>query len=435
MKSDLNKADELTRRQFMANAAKTYLGVGLSPMLGASLASKALAQSGGKSQAAEAVIFLNMHGGMSHIDTFDVKPNNKEVQGPVNAINTSADGIQISQYLPKTAAVMDKICVIRSMSNQNGDHFRGQYMLHRNYSPRATITHPTVGSWVMKVKGRKNKEIPGFVTIGSGASAASPGFFGVKFGGVPLGRPDEGLKDSTIAGSVSVEDFDRRLKLADALNKDFHSKHNNTEALAYDELYDEAVRLMKSEDLKAFDIRDEPQSERKAYGDHSFGQGCMLARRLVEHGVRYVEVGLGGWDTHYGNFTAVEARCKVLDQAYANLLIDLESKGLLDTTIVALSTEFGRTPTIKANHNNGRDHHPGAYSSLLAGGGIKGGMVYGSTDDNGNRVKKNRVSTEDFNATIAHGLGIDTTSVLLSPSGRPFKIGGKDGKPIKDLYS
>lgn len=287
----------------------------------------------------------------------------------------------------------------------------------------------------MKVKGRKNKEIPGFVTIGSGAAAASPGFFGVKYGGVPLGRPDEGLKDSTIPFTVGAEDFDRRLKLADALNKDFHSKHNNTEARAYDELYDEAVRLMKSEDLKAFDIRDEPQSERAAYGDHAFGQGCMLARRLVEHGVRYVEVGLGGWDTHYGNFTAVEARCNVLDQAYANLLIDLEAKGLLDTTIVALSTEFGRTPTIKANHNNGRDHHPGAYSSLLAGGGIKGGMIYGSTDSNGARVKQNRVSTEDFNATIAHGLGIDTTSVLLSPSGRPFKIGGKDGKPVKSLYS
>jgi len=435
MKSDLNKTDELTRRQFMANAAKTYLGVGLSPMLGASLAGKAMAQTGGKSQPAEAVIFLNMSGGMSHIDTFDVKPGNKEIQGPVNAIGTSADGIQISQYLPKTAAVMDKICVIRSMSNQNGDHFRGQYMLHRNYAPRATITHPTVGAWVMKVKGRKNKDIPGFVTVGTSAGHASPGFFGVKYGGVPLGRPDEGLKDSTIAGSVSVEDFDRRLKLADALNKEFHSKHNNTEALAYDELYDEAVRLMKSEDLKAFDIRDEPKSEREAYGEHAFGQGCMLARRLVEHGVRYVEVGLGGWDTHYDNFTAVEARCNVLDQAYANLLIDLEAKGLLDTTIVALSTEFGRTPQIHGDRKNGRNHHPRAYSSLLAGGGIKGGMVYGSTDADGNSVKKDRVSTEDFNATIAHGMGIDTTSVLLSPSGRPFKIGGKNGKPVKSLYS
>ncbi|MGB1937230.1 MAG: DUF1501 domain-containing protein [Akkermansiaceae bacterium] len=435
MKSKLNKADELTRRQFMANAAKTYLGVGLAPMVGTTLASKALAQSGVKATPAEAVIFLNMSGGMSHIDTFDVKPENKEVQGPVNAIGTNVDGIQISQYLPKTAAVMDKICVIRSMSNQNGDHFRGQYLLRRNYAPRATIVHPTAGSWVMKLKGRKNKEIPGFVTIGSGPSASSPGFFGMKYAGIPIGRPGDGLKDSTRPFSVSEEDFDRRLALADALNKEFHAKHNNSDAEAYDELYDEAVRLMKSEDLKAFDINDESKADRDAYGDNNFGQGCLLARRLVEHGVRYVEVSLGGWDTHYDNFTAVEARCNVLDQAYANLLIDLESKGLLDSTIVALNTEFGRTPRIKANHNNGRDHHPGAYSSLLAGGGIKGGMVYGSTDSGGGKVKQDKVSPQDFNATIAHGLGIDTTGVLLSPSGRPFKVGGKEGKPVKELYS
>ncbi len=435
MKSKLNKLDDLTRRQFMANAAKTYLGVGLGPMLGTSLAGRALAQSGVKDKPAEAVIFLNMSGGMSHIDTFDVKPDNKEVQGPVNAIGTNVDGIQISQYLPKTAAVMDKICLIRSMSNQNGDHFRGQYILHRNYPPRATIVHPTVGSWVMKLKGRKNQSIPGFVTIGGGSAAASPGFFGAKYGGIPLGNPNEGLKDSTRSRTVSEEDFDRRLTLADALNKEFHAKHNNSYAQAYDELYDEAVSLMKSEDLKAFDIYEEPKAEQDAYGEDPFGKGCLLARRLVEHGVRYVEVNLGGWDTHYGNFTAVEARCNVLDQAYSNLLIDLEAKGLLDSTIVALNTEFGRTPRIVANHNNGRDHHPRAYSSLLAGGGIKGGMVYGSTDKNGSGVEEDKVSPMDFNATIAHGMGIDTTSVLLSPSGRPFKIGGKEGSPIKKLFA
>lgn len=431
-----NHTDELTRRQFMANAAKTYLGVGLAPMLGASVASRAYAQtSGGKSKPAEAVIFLNMSGGMSHIDTFDVKPSKKEVQGPVEAIGTKADGIQISQYLPKTAAVMDKICIIRSMTSQNGAHDRGQYVLHRSYAPRATIVHPTLGSWAMKMKGRKNSEIPGFVTVGGGASNASAGFFGVKYAGVPLGRPDEGLKDSVRAGSVSEEDFDRRLKLADALNKDFHSQYKNTEAKAYDELYKEAVRLMRSDDLKAFDINREPGSSKKAYGNNSFGQGCLLARRLVEHGVRFVEVNLGGWDTHYDNFTTVEARCQVLDQAYANLLIELEAKGLLQSTIVALCTEFGRSPNIVQEHNNGRDHHPGAFSSLLAGGGIKGGTVYGESDSKGARVKKNGVTLHDYNATIAYGLGIDTTAVLHSPSGRPFKVGGKDGSPVKRLFS
>ena len=321
------------------------------------------------------------------------------------------------------------------MTSQNGAHDRGQYVLHRSYAPRATIVHPTLGSWAMKMKGRKNSEIPGFVTVGGGASNASAGFFGVKYAGVPLGRPDEGLKDSVRAGSVSEEDFDRRLKLADALNKDFHSQYKNTEAKAYDELYKEAVRLMRSDDLKAFDINREPGSSKKAYGNNSFGQGCLLARRLVEHGVRFVEVNLGGWDTHYDNFTAVEARCQVLDQAYANLLIELEAKGLLQSTIVALCTEFGRSPNIVQEHNNGRDHHPGAFSSLLAGGGIKGGTVYGESDSKGARVKKNGVTLHDYNATIAYGLGIDTTAVLHSPSGRPFKVGGKDGSPVKRLFS
>lgn len=433
--SHFNKSDEFTRRQFMANAARTYLGVGLAPMLGATVASRAFAQApGSKKQPAEAVIFLNMSGGMSHIDTFDIKPGKKDVQGPVEAINTKADGIQISQYLPKTAAVMDKICIIRSMTSQNGAHDRGQYVLHRSYTPRGTIVHPTLGSWTMKMKGRKNKEIPGFVTVGGGAANASAGFFGVKYAGVPLGRPDEGLKDSVRASSVSEEDFDRRLKLADAMNKDFHQKHRNTEAKAYDELYKEAVRLMRSDDLKAFDISREPKSSKDAYGNNSFGQGCLLARRLVEHGVRFVEVNLDGWDTHYDNFTAVEARCQVLDRAYANLLIELEAKGLLQSTIVALSTEFGRSPNIVAEHNNGRDHHPAAFSSLLAGGGIKGGMVYGKTDSKGARVKKDGVTLQDYNATIAHGLGIDVSAILHSPSGRPFQVAHK-GRPVKQLFA
>ncbi|MBT8036664.1 MAG: DUF1501 domain-containing protein [Verrucomicrobiae bacterium] len=433
MKNDLNRSDDITRRGFIMNAARTYLGVGLTPLIGSALTSSSAAQSNPTGNAAQAVIFLNMSGGMSHIDTFDVKPRKKEVQGPVEAINTNVDGIQISQYLPKTAAVMDKICIIRSMTSENGAHDRGQYVLHRSYAPRGTIVHPTLGAWTMKLKGRNNKDIPGFVTIGGSTANASAGFFGVKFAGVPLGRPDEGLKDSVRADSVSEEDFGRRLKLADTLNQDFHRQHRNVEAAAYDELYQEAVRLMRSDDLKAFDIAREPKSSRVAYGSHAFGQGCLLARRLVEHGVRYVEVNLGGWDTHYDNFTAVEARCQVLDQAYANLLIELEAKGLLQSTIVALSSEFGRSPNIVAEHNNGRDHHPAAFSSLLAGGGIKGGTVHGKTDSKGNRVKKEKVTIQDFNATIAHGLGMDVSAVLHSPSGRPFQVAHK-GRPVKALF-
>lgn len=427
------KADQLTRRQFIHNAARTYLGVGLAPMLGSSIASASMAQSSSDKKPAEAVIFLNMAGGMSHIDTFDVKPNKKEVQGPVEALSTKVDGIQISEYLPKTAAVMDKICIIRSMSSINGAHDRGQYVMHRSYAPRGTIVHPTLGAWTMKMRGRKNSDIPGFVTVGGGSANASAGFFGVKYAGVPLGRADEGLKDSVRADSVTEVDFDRRLKLADALNQKFHQQHRNVQADSYDALYEEAVRLMRSDDLKAFDIKLEPKSSRDGYGQNAFGQGCLLARRLVEHGVRFVEVTLGGWDTHYDNFTSVEARCQVLDRAYAHLLLELEAKGMLQSTIVVLCSEFGRSPEIVAEHNNGRDHHPSAFSAVLAGGGIRGGMVYGKTDSKGGRVKKDKVSLEDLNATIAHGMGMSVDATLLSPSGRPFQVAHK-GKPVQALF-
>ncbi|NIP98505.1 MAG: DUF1501 domain-containing protein, partial [Akkermansiaceae bacterium] len=293
---DFNRPDELTRRQIMINAARAYLGVTVAPMLGGTLATGAIGatkKQSGPGKLAEHVIFLNMAGGMSHLDTFDPKPRNKEVQGPVEAIPTNGD-FEISQFLPETAKVADRMCIIRSMTSRQGAHDQGQYLLHRSYSPRGTIVHPAIGSWVVRHKGRRNSTLPGFVTVGSNPKNASAGFFGAEFQGVPLGRPDEGLKDSKRAKSVSEEDFKRRLAIADALNKEFHQKYKSPDVKSYDSLYDEATKLMKSEDLKAFDIGLEPAKTRGLYGRDRFGQGCLLARRLVEVGVRFVEVALGG---------------------------------------------------------------------------------------------------------------------------------------------
>ncbi|MGE9267043.1 MAG: DUF1501 domain-containing protein [Verrucomicrobiales bacterium] len=437
-RSDTFKADEISRRQFMVNAARTYLGVSVAPMLGAGLSSSALGarESNGRAKMAEAVIFLNMSGGMSHLDTFDVKPQNKDVQGPVEAIATAGD-FQLSQYLPKTAEIADKICVINSMSSNQGAHEQGQYMLHRSYTPRGTIVHPAIGSWVVRMKGRKNKTLPGFVSVGGSPSNASSGFFGAEYAGVPLGRPDQGLKNSTRAHSVSEDDFKKRLAIADALNKDFHEQYKTPDIKSYDSLYDEAVKLMESEDLKAFDISNEDSKVRNNYGMNNFGQGCLLARRLVETGVRFIEVNLGGWDTHYDNFTAVEGRAGTLDQAYSALIKDLESKGLLDSTLVVIGTEFGRTPGIVTEHNNGRDHHPACFSCVFAGGGVKGGMKYGASDRNGSRVDDKMVTLQDFNSTIAYSLGIDHAQVVTSPSGRPFSMGGAEddrGKPLTEIF-
>ncbi|MBK1833969.1 DUF1501 domain-containing protein [Roseibacillus ishigakijimensis] len=435
--NDFNKADELGRRQFMINAARSYLGVTVAPMLGATLATPAFAQAAkGRAKPAEHVIFLNMAGGMSHLDTFDLKPG-KDVQGPVEGISTKGE-FALSQYLPKMAGVADKMCVINSMTSQQGAHEQGQYMLHSSYSQRGTITHPSIGSWVVRLKGRKNATLPGFVSVGGSPRIASSGFMGAEYAGVPLGRANEGLKDSKRAHTVSEEDFDKRLAIADALNKKFHEKYNVPQVKAYESLYDEAVKLMKSADLEAFDINRESGQLREEYGSNNFGQGCLLARRLVETGVRFVEVTLGGWDTHYDNFTAVEARANVLDQGFTALIKDLSNKGLLDSTLVVIATEFGRSPNIVTEHNNGRDHHPACFSTVVAGGGVKGGTTYGKSDKNGNRPDENPVTLQDLNATIGYALGLDHSQVIYSPSGRPFRMGGPDeslGSPVTSIFA
>ncbi len=425
------QADEPTRRRFMSNAARTLLGVHLLPVFGPTLAGAASAVS--PKAKAKHVIYLFMAGGMSHIDTFDPKPKKKDVMGKTEAIPTKADDVMLGHYLKKTAGVMDKVCVINSMNSTQGAHEQGSYITHTSYGMRGTIKHPSLGSWVLRLGGRLHPELPGYVAIDSSPDLTGGGFFGAKYNAAPIGSPEEGLKDSHRAAAVSPVDFERRLSLADKLNRQFHSRYPNADVKAYEELYREAVALMNSKDLKAFDLRQEPQASRDLYGPGRFAQGCMLARRLVEHGVRFVEVQLGGWDTHYDNFTGVEGRCREFDQAFAALITDLEACGKLHETLVVVATEFGRTPEIKTEHQGGRDHHPSAFSCVLAGGGVKGGIRHGLTDAAGGKVKDGMVTVQDFNATIAHALGISHEEVLMSPSRRPFTIADK-GKPVMSIF-
>jgi hypothetical protein len=426
------KADELTRRSFLSNAARTLLGVHLLPMYGPTVASAAPAA--GNQGTAKHVIYLFMAGGMSHVDTFDPKPKKKDVMGSTEAIASSADDIMVGHYLPKTAKVMDKVCVINSMNSTQGAHEQGSYIMHTSYGLRGTIQHPSLGSWVLKLGGRIHPELPGFVAIDSSPELTGGGFFGAKYAAAPIGSPDEGLKDSKRNSTVSSEDFERRLSLADKLNRQFHGRYPNADVKAYEELYREAVALMNSKDLKAFDIRQESPATRELYGTGRFAQGCLLAKRLVQHGVRFVEVQLGGWDTHYDNFAGVEGRCREFDQAYAALIADLEKTGKLKDTLVVVATEFGRTPEIKQEHKGGRDHHPSAFTCLLAGGGVKGGHRHGLTDASGSKVKDGLVTVQDFNATIAHALGLPTDKVLYSSTRRPFQIADK-GKPVLSVFA
>lgn len=424
--------NELTRHSFMSNAARSFLGVHLFPMMGASLAEAAPATAA-KIAKAKHVIYLYMNGGMSHVDTFDPKKK-KEIMGKTTTIASNVAGIELGHYLPQTAKVMDKVCVINSMNSTQGAHEQGSYIMHTSYPLRGTVKHPAVGAWVMKLGGRINQEIPGFVAIDTVADHCGGGFFGAKFSAAPIGDPKAGLQDSHVAAGLSKADFDSRLTLADKLNQQFHNKYKNADVQAYQDLYQEAIRLMNSKDLEAFNLIKETPATKTLYGTSRFAQGCLLARRLVEHGVRFVEVQLGGWDTHFDNFTAVEGRCKEFDQAYAALITDLAARGKLEDTLVVVSTEFGRTPNINADHNNGRDHHPSVFSCLLAGGGVKGGMKYGESDASAERVRDKMVTVQDFNATIAHALGLPHDLVIMSPTQRPFKIADK-GVPVAEIFA
>jgi len=433
---DACHGDEMTRRHFMNMAARSMLGVHVLPYLGglAGLLSRAHGATGAPGATASHVIYLFMSGGMSHLDTFDPKPDREELMGPTTALSSKADGIQVTNYLPKTAGVMDKVCVVNSMTSVNGAHEHGQYILHTSYPKRGTIQHPALGAWVIKLGGKLKEDIPGFVAIDTPAEYGSGGFFGSAYSAAPIGDPKEGLQDSKPAPGVDDGDFQRRLVLADRLNRSFHERFPHPDISAYRTLYEQAVRLMKSEDLRAFDLEGETAATKELYGKSRFAQGCLLARRLVEHGVRFVEVTLGGWDTHFDNFTAVEARCADFDQAYAALLTDLAARGLLDKTLVVVGTEFGRTPEIQQHNRGGRDHHPSAFTCLLAGGGVKGGFKYGETDGRGSRVRSNPVEIADFNATIAQAVGLDIGQKLESPSRRPFTVADK-GVPLMDVFA
>ncbi len=396
-------------------------------------ADPAVVQAGGGK--AKHVIYLYMAGGMTHIDTFDPKPDApSDIRGPVKAISTKVDGIQLGQCLPGLAQHADKIALIRSLSTTQGAHDQGKYLMHTGYAPRGTISHPSSGSWVAKMTSRLNKDLPPFVLVGGANNHPGAGFFEPDFAPLPIGDPALGLQNVRRRGDTNDASFARQLDLRKELDHDFDTKfHDGQKAIrAYDQVYDAAVTLMKSKDLEAFDLSKEPEVSRAAYGSDRFGQGVLLARRLVERGVRFIEVELGGFDWHADNFDQMEDKIPILDQALSALLADLSSRGLLESTLVVVATEFGRSP--KITPNAGRNHYPKAFSCLLAGGGVRGGQVYGATDETASTVIENKVGANDFNATIAFSLGIPFDLPVMSPSKRPFRMGGLDGKPITGIF-
>ncbi len=419
--------NELSRRSFAKQIAKSYLGVS------ALLYSSDLAARTTRVATARHVIFLNMTGGMTHLDTFDPKPENKEVMGETSAINTSADGIQLGHWLPKTAKKMHLASLVRSVNSNQGAHDQANYLLHTSYQKRGTIVHPSMGSWISKMSGKLNETLPDNVKINGGSGIIGAGYFESKHGPLPLGNPNAGIQNVKKSAYVGDDMYNERLSASKALNKDFSKTFPQKQVRAYSDLYDNAMSLMKSKDLEAFDLTKEPQDLRDKYGSDNFGQGCLLARRLVENKVRFVEVSYGGWDMHNDVFGNMETKGAVLDSGLSSLLEDLEVRGLLSDTLVVVASEFGRSPEIKAGRV-GRDHHPSAFSTFFAGGGIKQGYVYGKSDERAHYVEENGVDVPSINATIAYAMGLSVEKTTYSPSGRPFKVSNGE-PPILEILS
>lgn len=423
---------DLSRRHFVGRAAKSFLGVSALSALPDSVISAGSGASALQQVAtAKRVIYLYMNGGMSHLDTFDPKKD-REVMGPVKQLRTSADDIVLSDNLPLLAQQADKLAVINSMTSTQGAHKQGNYFMHTSYEMRSSIRHPAMGAWLLKLTGRDNPEIPGNVMIGNESTHPGSGFFEASLSPLMVRDPEGGIQNSTMMKGMTEKSFEFHRDLARKLDAPFVEKYNQKNVRAYTDMYDDAVRLMRSRDLAAFDLEKEPEGIKERYGRNSFGQGCLLARRLLEHGVKFVEVSMGGWDTHNANFINVPEKTAELDAALSTLISDLERRGMLGDTLVVLATEFGRTPEINANE--GRDHHPQAFSCMLAGGGIQGGRVWGKTDERGAKILDGKVRVEDLNATIAYALGLPLNQVLYSPSARPFTVADK-GKPVVGLFA
>jgi hypothetical protein len=414
----------IDRRAWMGGVARAALGVTVLDRLAFGQAQAAAASA--KAGSDVNIIYLMMRGAMSHIDTFDPKPGRDE-QGETKTIQTKTPGVLFGEHLPKLAGLSDRLAVIRSMTTETGAHEQGTYLMRTSYPQLNSIRHPSLGSWTLHVKGKRSRDLPGYVLVGNGNEHPGCGFLDPAVTPVPVASPELGLENTVRPRYLSEANFDRRLALADRIDRDFKRLHGGAEIEAYNQMYKDAVRLLGSVDLAAFDIEQEPEKVRERYGDFTLGQGCLLARRLVESGVRCVEIEMGQWDMHRDIFDELPEAAGRLDTALSALLGDLEERGLLASTLVVLGTEFGRSPRV--NENAGRDHHPAVFSCLLAGAGIKGGVVHGASDERGHSPEKDPVSVADFNTTIAAACGLPTDKEFMAPNGRPFKIGG-GGKPI-----
>jgi Protein of unknown function (DUF1501) len=414
----------MTRRHFMQHAVGASGLIGTSLALGNSLTLHAEELQRNRKSA----ILLWMGGGPATIDLWDLKPGTAN-GGPFRPIGTSGD-VQISEHLPMMAKQMHNLSIVRSMSTREADHDRGRYYMHTGYAPRSDIEHPSYGAVIAReiMAQRVDLEIPPFISIG-GASEG-PGFLGMSWAPFSVtsdGRIrdlDMGLKDNRLA---------QRMATLNLIEQGFISQKRGAAGEDHRKILKKTVDLMTSKQMEAFRVEKEPAEVRERYGNDAFGRGCLMARRLVEVGVPFIEVDLGGWDNHDGiHPTLKDQKLPVLDKAMSALVEDLEQRQLLGDTAIIWMGEFGRTPRI--NGNAGRDHWARSWSVVVGGAAMKGGIAVGETNEDGTAVTTEPYSSEDLMATVCKSLGINLETTYQSKSGRPMKI-ANGGKLIRELLT
>jgi uncharacterized protein (DUF1501 family) len=377
-------------------------------------------------------ILLFMSGGPSQMDTFDLKPGSPNA-GEFKPAATPVSGLKISEHLPKLAKAAGDLAVLRSMSTSEGAHARARFYVHTGYREGVGgVVHPSLGAVASAQIGDPEAELPNFVAVGGGAYGS--GFLGARHAPLLVSDAARGVENLKAADSLS--ELDKRASLLTELEDGFLNRVGDPSIAAHKTTYQKALSLMHSVKSKAFDIALEPASIREAYGSGRFSEACLLARRLVESGVAFVEINLGGWDTHQNNWARVKTLSAQVDAGMSALIADLKSRGLLDSTMVIWMGEFGRTPKINSRGAQpGRDHYPRAWTTVLAGGGLKTGKVIGETDKDGTAVKERPVSAIDFLASVCKGLGIDYTKQQNTREGRPIRIVDKGEKLVTELFS
>ncbi len=414
----------MSRRHFMKHLAGASALAGSALAMGHSLQTHAAELHRNRKSA----ILLWMDGGPSTIDLWDLKPG-ASTSGPFNPITTAGD-MQICEHLPRIAKVMDRMSIVRSMSTREADHQRGRYYMRTGYVPNPSVDYPSYGAVVAHelFSQRPELEIPPFVAIGG--ESEGPGFLGMAWSPFSVDSNGQvrdlqmGLPDDRVA---------QRMQALQLLENGFIQEKRGSIADEHAQVLQKTLNLMTSKQMEAFNVSREEQSARDRYGDNAFGRGCLMARRLVEIGVPFIEVGLGGWDNHQNIFpTLKDQRLPMMDQAMSALVEDLTHRGMLQDTAIIWMGEFGRTPRI--NGNAGRDHWARSWSVAVGGAGLTGGLAVGKTNEDGTKVEGESYSSEDLMATVCHSLGISLETTFTSRSGRPMKI-ANSGKLIKDLVS